>query len=114
MLVDLAEQYPLLVLVDVFDGIEQSSFVIDAGGSVGERPNILGDARSAVPNARIYEVVANAGIGADADPDTFDVGAGRSAIFAISFMNEILVASMALAAYLVSSADRVSMTMKRL
>ena len=35
----------------------------------------------------------------------------RSARFAISFMKLILVASMALAAYLVSSAERTSMTM---
>ncbi len=35
----------------------------------------------------------------------------RVQMFAISFMNEILVASMALAAYLVSSADAMSMWM---
>ncbi len=35
----------------------------------------------------------------------------RSARFAISFMKLILVASMQLAAYLVSSAERTSMTM---
>ena len=35
----------------------------------------------------------------------------RSARPAISFMNEILVASMALAAYFVSSAERTSITM---
>ena len=37
----------------------------------------------------------------------------RSARFAISFMNEILVASIALAAYFVSSDERMSMTISR-
>ena len=37
----------------------------------------------------------------------------RSAMLAISFMKLILVASMALAAYLVSSAERTSITMSR-
>ncbi|MNI41240.1 hypothetical protein D3C73_954870 [compost metagenome] len=36
-----------------------------------------------------------------------------SARFAISFMNEMRVASMALAAYLVSSAERTSITIRR-
>ena len=39
----------------------------------------------------------------------FDIGADRSARLASSFMNEMRVASMALAAYLVNSAERTSM-----
>ncbi len=38
----------------------------------------------------------------------------RSAIFAISFMKVIFVASIAFAAYFVSSAERISITMNRL
>jgi len=37
----------------------------------------------------------------------------RSARLAISFMNEMRVASIALAAYLVSSAERTSITIRR-
>ena len=45
---------------------------------------------------------------------TFSMSApSASAMFAISFMKLILVASMALAAYLVSSALRMSITMMR-
>ena len=45
---------------------------------------------------------------------TFSMSAPtRSAMFASSFMKLILVASMAFAAYLVSSEERTSITMKR-
>ena len=45
---------------------------------------------------------------------TFSMSAPtRSAMFASSFMKLILVASIALAAYLVSSQERISMTMRR-
>ena len=70
----------------------------------------FGKARAAVADAGKEEVLADAPVEADGAPHVVDVGAHASHRCAISFMNEILVASIALAAYLVISALRLSMT----
>ena len=71
---------------------------------VQERLRVLREARAAVAAARVEERRADARVGPDALPDLLDVDAEASQSRAISFMNEIRVASMALAAYFVISA----------
>ncbi len=77
---------------------------------VDQRLHVLGEAGTAVAGAREQERLADPAVGADTLPD---ITARRrrpvSQNSAIWFMNEIRVASMALAAYLVTSAEGMSM-----
>ena len=73
-------------------------------GDGGHRPDVLGEATSAVADAGEEEGEADAAVVADAAADFVDVGPVRSQRLAISLMKLILVASRQLAAYLVISA----------
>ena len=70
-----------------------------------ERLHVLRKAGSAVAGSREQERRADARVAPDALPHEVDVGAHSSQRLAISFMNEMRVASIPLAAYFVISAD---------
>ena len=74
---------------------------------VEQRAQVLREARAAEAGAGEQELRADARVGADALADDLDVGADAARQRrASSFMNEMRVASIAFAAYLVSSAER--------
>jgi hypothetical protein len=91
-------------------------------GSAHQGLHVFGEAGAAITAAGPDELEANARVRANAIAAGFSrselrtrsmSAPRRSARLASSFMNEILVASMALAAYLVSSAERTSITTMR-
>ena len=112
----------LLKLVHRFHGLEQLGHVAGLLGSAHQGLHIFGEAGAAITAAGPDELEANARVRADAIAAGFSrselrissrSAPRRSARLASSFMNEILVANMALAAYLVSSAERTSITTMR-
>ena len=109
---DLVDEHVLLRVVDRLDRVAAcaASLAVLARGA-HQRLHVLREARAAVAGARIEEVVADARIGADAAGAPPRCRRRRcSARLASSFMKQMRVASIALAAYLVSSAERTSIT----
>ena len=113
MALDQLEQLVLLALVDGLHRFEDLRAVAVLLRGALQRLHVLGEARTAVAGARIDEAVADARIRTDAVAHISMSAPTRSAMFAISFMKLILVASIALAAYLVSSAERTSIATMR-
>jgi hypothetical protein len=112
----------LLELVHRLHGLQQLGRIASLLGGAHQGLHISGEAGAAVAAAGPDELKTNARVGANAIAAGFSrselrtrsmSAPRRSAKLASSFMNEILVASMALAAYLVSSAERTSITTMR-
>ena len=86
-----------------FHGLEQLGHVARLLGSAHQGLHVFGEAGAAITATGPDELEADALVRANANADALDVGAETLDQVASSFMNEILVASMALAATLVSS-----------